>query len=173
MVVLAVAHRQTYIVAAVEGFLRAAVLDEDIALGYHAHNNFQLAYSNCLTFIEKRNTRDILVDGTLYGMGKSAGNCPLELLLRTFIVDYKSDYDIKPALQVIEDIILPLQKELEWGYRLDLYVCAALKAHPNYANYMKKRGYNITQIFETLSKIDQKYKLAYNEEYLKSLLYEE
>ncbi len=56
-------------------------LNEDIRLGYHAHNNFQLAFANCVELIESADdSRSILIDGTLYGMGKSAGNAPVELL---------------------------------------------------------------------------------------------
>lgn len=146
------------------------VLDSEIAMGYHAHNNFQLAYSNCLTFLDKRNTRDVLVDGTLYGMGKSAGNCPLELLIRTFIVDYHVDYDIRPVLKLIEDVIIPLQQTLKWGYQLDLFVCAAHKVHPNYAAYMRKHGYDIVKIHEVLSKIEGDKKLLYDQSYIEELL---
>ena len=52
----------------------------DICLGYHAHNNFQMGYANGIEMINAPTKRPMLVDGTLYGMGKSAGNAPLELL---------------------------------------------------------------------------------------------
>ena len=52
-----------------------------IKIGFHAHNNFQLAFSNAKSFISAKVERDLLTDGTLYGMGKSAGNAPLELLM--------------------------------------------------------------------------------------------
>ena len=52
-------------------------LKPSIGIGYHAHNNFQLAYSNCIELLETEIERMLLVDGTLYGMGKSAGNAPL------------------------------------------------------------------------------------------------
>ena len=57
-------------------------LDDSIAIGYHAHNNFQLGYSNCIEMMERHNglERTIIVDGTIYGMGKSAGNAPTEML---------------------------------------------------------------------------------------------
>ncbi len=53
-----------------------------ICIGYHAHNSFQLAYANCMAFMEMglETDRDIIADGTLFGMGKSAGNAPSELL---------------------------------------------------------------------------------------------
>ena len=56
------------------------LLKPTIGLGYHSHNNFQLAYANCVELIEKNISRLLLIDGSLYGMGKSAGNAPIELL---------------------------------------------------------------------------------------------
>ena len=55
-------------------------LDPQIGLGYHAHNNFQMGYANCITMLSNKIERLMIVDGSLYGMGKSAGNAPLELL---------------------------------------------------------------------------------------------
>lgn len=46
----------------------------EIGLGYHAHNNFQMGYANCITMMSQVTDRLLLVDGTIYGMGKSAGN---------------------------------------------------------------------------------------------------
>ena len=52
----------------------------EIGLGYHAHNNFQMGYANCITMMSQKTERMMLVDGTIYGMGKSAGNAPIELI---------------------------------------------------------------------------------------------
>lgn len=55
-------------------------LKPSIAIGYHSHNNFQLAYSNSMEVLREPADRTVLVDATLYGMGKSAGNLPIELI---------------------------------------------------------------------------------------------
>ena len=47
-------------------------LNKNIILGYHAHNNFQLAYSNTIAVMDNIKDRDLSIDGTLFGMGKSA-----------------------------------------------------------------------------------------------------
>lgn len=52
-------------------------LDISIGLGYHAHNNFQMGDANCIKMLSNKIDRDMVVDGTVYGMGKSAGNAPL------------------------------------------------------------------------------------------------
>ena len=50
-----------------------ANLKPNISIGYHAHNNFQMGYANCISIISQGDkiVRDILVDGSIYGMGKS------------------------------------------------------------------------------------------------------
>ena len=79
-------------------------------VGFHAHNNQQLGFANTIEAIRKGAN---YLDGTVTGIGRGAGNCPLELLL-SFLKNPK--YDIEPILQVIEDVFLDLRKEIEWGY---------------------------------------------------------
>ena len=74
----------------------------EIKVGYHAHNNFQLGFSNAKTFLAANTERDILADGTLYGMGKSAGNAPLELLMMFMNEKLGRGYDITQALEAID-----------------------------------------------------------------------
>ena len=59
-----------------------------IQIGFHAHNNFQMGYANAQAFLKKNTDRDVLVDATLFGMGKSAGNAPIELLARKMNEEY-------------------------------------------------------------------------------------
>jgi len=47
-------------------------------IGVHMHNNMQLAFSNTVTgIIHNAN----MLDATFLGIGRGAGNCPLEILL--------------------------------------------------------------------------------------------
>lgn len=59
-------------------------LNKEIKVGYHAHNNFQLGFANAVRFLGCGTERGILADGTLYDMGKSAGNAATELLISQF-----------------------------------------------------------------------------------------
>ena len=111
-----------------------------IQIGFHAHNNFQMAYANAQAFLGKPTARDILVNGTLYGMGKRAGNAPLELLARKMNGKYNADYSIKSMLEAIEESVKPAQKKFSWGYNAFFYMCASNKCHPNYLNYYQKKG---------------------------------
>ncbi len=93
-------------------------------VGVHAHNNQQLAFANTIEGIIKGAN---FVDGTLYGLGRAAGNCPLELLLG-FLKNPK--FDIVPILDVIGKTIIPLRDQIEWGYTVPYMLAGVLDRHP-------------------------------------------
>ena len=66
-------------------------LNPDIALGYHAHNNLQQAVGNAQAFIELGLERDIIVDASVMGIGRGAGNLPLEIIGRYLNENGKAD----------------------------------------------------------------------------------
>lgn len=89
-----------------------------IGVGYHSHNNFQLAYSNAMDVLKEPVDRTVLVDASLYGMGKSAGNLPIELISMHLNEVYGKHLDISQMLEAISISIMPLQKKYTWGYSL-------------------------------------------------------
>lgn len=99
----------------------------DKTLGIHAHNNMQLAMSNTITaIIEDCN----MLDATLLGMGRGAGNCPIEILI-AFLKNPK--YRLLPLLDVIQNHIQPLQENIKWGYHIPYLITGALNEHPRSA----------------------------------------
>ncbi len=99
----------------------------DKTLGIHAHNNMQLAMANTITaIIENCN----MLDATLLGMGRGAGNCPIEILI-AFLKNPK--YRLLPLLDVIQNHIHPLQQEIQWGYHIPYLITGALNEHPRSA----------------------------------------
>ena len=96
-------------------------------IGMHAHNNQQLAFANTIeAIIHNAN----YVDATIYGLGRAAGNCPLELLLG-FLKNPK--YDIRPVLDLISKEFVSLQKKIEWGYFIPYAITGILDEHPRAA----------------------------------------
>lgn len=93
-------------------------------IGIHAHNNQQLAFSNTIEAIICGINR---LDATLYGMGRGAGNCPLELLL-AFLKNPK--FDIRPVIEVIQELFIPLKSKIEWGYHIPYMITGILNEHP-------------------------------------------
>ncbi len=108
-------------------------------IGIHAHNNQQLAFSNTIeAIIHDAN----FVDGTVYGLGRAAGNCPLELVLG-FLKNPK--FDIRPVLDLISKEFVPLREKIEWGYIIPYAITGILDEHPRAAmalrNSDKKENY--------------------------------
>ncbi len=93
-------------------------------IGVHFHNNQQLAFANTVEGIIKDAN---FLDGTLYGLGRAAGNCPIELLLG-FLKNPK--YNIVPLLDVIGKTIIPLRDQIEWGYTIPYMLSGVLDRHP-------------------------------------------
>lgn len=112
---------------------------EGIQIGFHGHNNFQLAYANSLAFLEKKSSHDIVVDGTLYGMGKSAGNAPLELLAMRMNECFDKSYEIDPMLEAVEESIMNFYTTSPWGYKEFFFLCGKNKCHPNYLTYFESK----------------------------------
>lgn len=130
-------------------------VDADVQIGFHAHNNFQLAYANALTFIEKDAKHDIVVDGTLYGMGKSAGNAPLELIAMRLNEKFGKLYKIDPMLESIEESVMDFYKTSPWGYKMFFYLCALNKCHPNYVTYyQEKQNLSVSKLDQLLAMIE-------------------
>ncbi|MGB1227136.1 MAG: aldolase catalytic domain-containing protein [Poseidonibacter sp.] len=100
-------------------------------VGIHAHNNMQLAYANT---IEALTYGTSFLDVTISGLGRGAGNCPMELLIG-FLKNPK--YKLMPVLKFIEEFIIPLEKELDWGYSIPYMLTGQLNEHPRAA--MKAR----------------------------------
>ena len=111
----------------------AAVEGKDIEVGIHAHNNQMLAYANTLEALIVGANR---LDATINGMGRGAGNCPLELLLG-FLKNPK--YQLRPVLKCIQDVFLPLEQngDMEWGYRIPYMITGQMNQHPRAAIKMR------------------------------------
>ncbi|MEA3489762.1 MAG: aldolase catalytic domain-containing protein [Candidatus Omnitrophota bacterium] len=119
-------------------------------VGIHGHNNQQLAYANTIQgIIEGAN----FVDGTIYGIGRAAGNCPLELLIG-FLKNPK--FDIRPVLDVIEKDFLPLREKIEWGYLIPYAVTGMFNEHPRAAMALRKSDKKdaYMEFFETMSAME-------------------
>ena len=90
----------------VAAYLRAAKAESASALGFHGHDNLSLAMANTLRAIEEG---AVLVDSSLQGMGRSAGNAVTEVLVailqRRGLMPH---IDLKAAMDVGQGLIQPL-----------------------------------------------------------------
>ncbi len=113
-------------------------------VGIHAHNNIQLAFANT---IEAKNNGVAFLDVTISGLGRGAGNCAMELLIG-YLNDEK--YQLTPVIKFIEEHIVELEKELDWGYSIPYMVAGQLVQHPR--NAMKARDDQDTKYLDFYKK---------------------
>lgn len=148
-------------------------LDPSIALGYHAHNNFQMGYANCIELLSSQTERTLVVDGSIYGMGKSAGNAPVELIAMHMNECYGKHYHISQLLEAIDANISNFYKPATWGYNMFYYLAAFNDCHPDYVAYlMDKRTLSVKSINEILGQLKGEARLLYNREYIERLYVE-
>ncbi len=70
------------------------------------------------------------VDATMMGLGRGAGNCPMELLLG-FLRNPK--FDLRPVVKLLQDEIIPLREKIEWGALVPYNITGQLNLHPRAA----------------------------------------
>ncbi len=149
-------------------------LKPSIGIGYHAHNNFQLAYANCVELIENPPVdRRLIVDGTLYGMGKSAGNTPIELLVMYMNQFRKTSYQNSQLLEAIDTAMLDIRRKVSWGYDFKFFLSASHDCHPNYVNFlMDMKKLSVKSISEILDMIPGEKKLLYDPLLIRELYFD-
>jgi 4-hydroxy 2-oxovalerate aldolase len=96
-------------------------------IGIHAHNNMQLGFANTLEAIILGANR---ADATMAGLGRGAGNCPMELLLG-FLRNPK--FRLRPVVKLLQDYIEPLRETYAWGALLPYNITGQLNRHPQAA----------------------------------------
>lgn len=109
----------------------------DMKLGFHAHNNRQMAYSNALTFLEYNARHDLMLDASIMGMGKGAGNLCTELIEADMLREGRQ-YNTNVIYEAIAEYFAAQQKLTPWGYSLDYYLSSLYSCTPSYIKIFTK-----------------------------------
>lgn len=142
------------------------VLSDTIAIGFHGHNNMQLVYSNAQTIVELELDRELIIDTSVMGMGRGAGNLNTELFVEYLNETRNKDYKLEPILTIIDEIVNDFYLENAWGYSVANYLSAKYATHPNYAQYLDdKRILTIKDMNNIFSKMDDEKRLTFNRKY--------
>ena len=145
-------------------------LKENIWIGFHSHNNMQLAYSNAQRLTTVQTSSNLIIDTSVMGMGRGAGNLNTELF-----VDYLNEiagknYQIKPLLTIIDKILTSFYERDYWGYSLPNYISASHSAHPNYAGYLdEKKTLTFENMNEIFDMMDDDKKVSFDKAYIEEL----
>lgn len=145
-------------------------LKENIWIGFHSHNNMQLAYSNAQSLVDVQTNRNLIIDASVYGMGRGAGNLNTELFVEYLNENTGTSYLLKPLLAIIDEILNEFYQRNSWGYSLPNYLSAVNNIHPNYASYLDDKKTltveNMNEIFTMMSD-DKRY--VFDKTYIEEL----
>lgn len=145
-------------------------LKDTIKIGFHSHNNMQLAYSNAQSLVHIQTDRDLIIDSSVYGMGRGAGNLNTELFLEYLNENADGQYVLKPLLTIIDEILNEFYQRNHWGYSLPNYLSASHNAHPNYAGYLDdKKTLTVEDMNEIFDMMDEEKRLSYDKNYIEEV----
>lgn len=143
---------------------------DDILIGYHSHNNMQLAFSNAQALVDIRTKRDLVIDSSVFGMGRGAGNLNTELFVEYLNDNIGASYDLKPLLSIIDEILNGFYQQNYWGYSLPNYLSAKHNAHPNYAGYLDaKKTLTVEDMDEIFSMMEPEKRSKFDKAYIEEL----
>ena len=148
-----------------------ALLDKNIAIGLHSHDNLGLstALAETMIMMADETSRDVIVDGSLFGMGRGAGNASTELLATYINKYYGGTYKIQVLLDTIHDYIDPIRNSIHWGYDLPMFICGIEHAHVDNVYYLEKNtDATPTDMYEVLDTMEVPQRTRYGTGYSKT-----
>lgn len=145
-------------------------LNREITIGFHSHNNLQLSYANAISLLNFPMNRDLIIDSSVLGMGKGAGNLNTELFMEHLNRYYGKNYEIKPLLNIIDKVLKVIHSESNWGYSVEYYLSSVNGCSSSYASYYyNKHRLSVEKIAELLGYIDEEKKISFDRDYAEKL----
>jgi 4-hydroxy 2-oxovalerate aldolase len=115
------------------------ILPPETMIGFHSHNNMQLAFITAQDILDYQTLRRLIVDASLLGMGRGAGNLNTELIANYYNMVLGQKYDISLILSLISKYIMPIRQNKKWGYSPYLFLTGSYHCHPNFATYLLEK----------------------------------
>lgn len=145
-------------------------LDKNIVIGFHSHNNLQLSFANAQELMQLNSARQLIVDASVYGMGRGAGNLNTELVTQYINKNFGLRYDNIQILEIIDEYIRPLSLQYAWGYEAAYYISAVSGCHPNYAAFLlDKQTLRVQDIHKILTGMDLDKRSLFDKKYIEEL----
>lgn len=142
-------------------------LDKKIAVGFHSHNNLQLSFSNAQELMQLNMSRRLIIDVSVFGMGRGAGNLNTELVTQYINSNFGLQYDNIEILEIIDEYIRPLSIQYRWGYDAAYYIASVTGCHPNYASFLLNRQtLHVQDIYAILNHLDAGRRMLFDREYI-------
>lgn len=112
------------------------ILPEKSVIGFHSHNNMNLSFITGQDILEYETMRRLIIDSSLYGMGRGAGNLQTELIANYYNMVLGHKYDTMRIINLISKYIMPIYEEKKWGYSPYFFLTGLHHCHPNYVTYL-------------------------------------
>ena len=138
-------------------------LEPDIKLGFHSHNNQQLSFALSMHFTEllAQTGRGCIVDASLCGMGRGAGNATTELMANYLNRKYHCNYDMNQIMDAIDMYMQYFQERYTWGYSTPYFIAGMYCCHVNNIAYLQKNhrtnAQDMRSVIESLSPEQRKH----------------
>ena len=134
------------------------------------HNNLQLAFSNAQELIAGSGKRNLLIDASILGMGRGAGNLCTEILTQYINENMEYRYHTELLIELMDEYISPISYIHPWGYSAGYFLAATNNCHPNYVGFLlNKQTLNVKRIYQVLKEIPEEERALYNEKLIDSL----
>lgn len=141
---------------------------EGVNFGFHPHNNLQMAFANSLVAI---GSGCKVVDSSIYGMGRGAGNLPTEIILAYLQKFRPQKYNCIPILNIIEKIFSKLMLQNKWGYSIEYMISGIKSCHPDYVSQLiKMKEFDIEEIWNILTLIKSSSPIGFDKNLLENVL---
>lgn len=140
-------------------------LHPSVKIGFHSHNNQQLSFALTIEFVRKMTEqgRTIIVDSSLCGMGRGAGNTTTELITSFLNKRYYGNYDLDLIMDTIDMYMVPFQEKYSWGYSIPTYIAGMYCSHVNNIDYLlKKHRANAKEIRSVISSLSPEDRVKYD-----------
>ncbi|HOU68370.1 MAG TPA: hypothetical protein PKW49_07335 [Paludibacteraceae bacterium] len=147
-----------------------SLLDKDIKVGLHSHDNLRLstALGEELLMMAEETDRSVAIDGSLFGMGRGAGNASTEAIANIMNKRYGCHYDIPILLDTIEKYIIPLKESVKWGYDMPMFLCGMEGSHVDNIYYMEEHtNCTLRNMYQVLEAIEPEKRKRYGKGYSK------
>lgn len=145
-------------------------LNPEIRIGFHSHNNMNLAYANAMAFLDRESERSVILDSCAIGMGQGAGNLQTELIAPYLAQRFEKEYDFSAILDAC-DAVEPYSPIGKWGYSVTRFLPALHHTAYKYSLALRNQyGMRFAQIDRLLSQMPEDLRQRYTPENTKELL---
>lgn len=116
-------------------------LSPECKIGFHSHNNLQMSSALSQEFLRlSYGKREVVIDATISGMGRGAGNTPTELVMQYMVDKLDYSYDVDAVLDLIDNYMENIRTRCTWGYSTEFFITGCYSAHVNNVAYLNQKN---------------------------------